>query len=964
MLKLDWGDFIAENAQIEKIRDIRNKISHCTSIPNDQFLTLKAELQSELVDLGLPEAVFDDIPVFSIGAEKTINAETVKLCENLKEKGNTFFGGKKYTKAISCYTKALHHGSEIPTQLLSVLYCNRASAYVLSEKFSNLKLAKRDAQEACKLTPDNHKAHYRLATVYKAIAKYPAAVRELEIADGLHPKNSAYERLLSDCRELNGKQIRGESLDTTYLPGARYSRDRDTWETRLNTPLTPEVMDAIIGKNHPSDHPELQAKQETYMGLQCLLKQQFSQGVSHLTRGAELQDPEAMYNLGVCLQEGWGCKKSREMAMYWWEKAAQCPKKKFGMRNIGVAEALHSIGLILFETSDLSKRLKAVKYFQESSDQGYFAAHNTLGSIYQNGDMVKQDLQKAYGLYKMAADLRCTTAMLNLARLHFYGLHGPPDIKKAIGWAETAVELGATQGVEDLLLYRKAEEREKQEDFPDILNNAQTKFIREFHKIQSSPAPKPYSADYKQYSKEKLRECGTEYAKSLLQVIAYCEQATTFLSHSDFLSAIACFAKAIRMADSELIIAFHRPPRIAEIVNMLPPEMRNADTMIIEFEDMQTRKSRQTIFAWAKQQLKIFPDDITLLRVTACLYYFDEEWEKGIQLLWKTLSLSEVKQSREMTSHLLYDLAAGESFLEKSNLKISTQHYLEYLKSCSKGHRKIAEAYFGIAMNFLLLKDRDQAKIYYKKGVEAEKELHEMFHSETKKKHMLDLVFKTIPTVVSQTSKPSPTGALAPFSTSFNADLRRHIILSIRGSRNPPGHTSLFSNTTTPPKAYTARQTNRVKKIMLDEMAMDGTDKVHEGYLQCMVISLPVLWTSYMMGVVDFNGDLIKLAIYNIEQNKIKDFVVGAVINIFDPYYRLAKSGENIIRVDDPTTVRICETRPVCFYCLQATQRPLQSCAHCRVAKYCSRTCQASDWKELNHSGECKILSFSSGKFW
>lgn len=47
----------------------------------------------------------------------------------VKNKGNKYFRGGRYQKAIECYTKALEHCPEERTQDLATFYQNRAAAY-------------------------------------------------------------------------------------------------------------------------------------------------------------------------------------------------------------------------------------------------------------------------------------------------------------------------------------------------------------------------------------------------------------------------------------------------------------------------------------------------------------------------------------------------------------------------------------------------------------------------------------------------------------------------------------------------------------------------------------------------------------------------------------------------------------------------------------------------------------------
>jgi hypothetical protein len=63
--ELDWGliEDAKESQIIRKIKEIRNIVMHGTFIQEKEFEVLKYSLKDLLVDLGMPEALFDDVHV-------------------------------------------------------------------------------------------------------------------------------------------------------------------------------------------------------------------------------------------------------------------------------------------------------------------------------------------------------------------------------------------------------------------------------------------------------------------------------------------------------------------------------------------------------------------------------------------------------------------------------------------------------------------------------------------------------------------------------------------------------------------------------------------------------------------------------------------------------------------------------------------------------------------------------------
>lgn len=91
---------------------------------------------------------------------------------------------------------------------------------------------------------------------------------------------------------------------------------------------------------------------------------------------------------------------------------------------------------------------KAVELYTLASEQGYVIAQNSLGFMYANGLGVKADYNKAVELYGLAANQGYSKAQLNLGimytikrdykkALELYTLaanQGDPDAQNTLGW--------------------------------------------------------------------------------------------------------------------------------------------------------------------------------------------------------------------------------------------------------------------------------------------------------------------------------------------------------------------------------------------------------------------------------------------------------------------------------------------------------------------------------------------------
>eukprot|EP01012_Entosiphon_sulcatum_P041649 TRINITY_DN55537_c0_g1_i1.p1 TRINITY_DN55537_c0_g1~~TRINITY_DN55537_c0_g1_i1.p1 ORF type:complete len:470 (-),score=79.18 TRINITY_DN55537_c0_g1_i1:64-1473(-) len=92
--------------------------------------------------------------------------------QEYKDKGNDFFKGGRYAKAIEEYTKSL----ELEPANTAVL-CNRAFAHIKVESFG---LALEDASKAIELDPTFIKAFYRRASANLALGKHELALKDLK----------------------------------------------------------------------------------------------------------------------------------------------------------------------------------------------------------------------------------------------------------------------------------------------------------------------------------------------------------------------------------------------------------------------------------------------------------------------------------------------------------------------------------------------------------------------------------------------------------------------------------------------------------------------------------------------------------------------------------------------------------------------------------------------------------------
>ena len=126
-------------------------------------------------------------------------------------------------------------------------------------------------------------------------------------------------------------------------------------------------------------------------------------------QAAEQGHAEAQYNLGICLTRGEGIAKDDEQALYWFEKAARQ----------GHEEARFYV-------------------ITRSAKNGSPAGQYALGVLYEKGQGVSQDLEKAIVAYRAAAEAGHADAQFELGRRYLRGEGLRKNSAHAISWLEKA----------------------------------------------------------------------------------------------------------------------------------------------------------------------------------------------------------------------------------------------------------------------------------------------------------------------------------------------------------------------------------------------------------------------------------------------------------------------------------------------------------------------------------------------
>lgn len=150
-------------------------------------------------------------------------------------------------------------------------------------------------------------------------------------------------------------------------------------------------------------------------------------------QAAKQEHVEASYYVGLYYQNGKGVKQDLKEAVYWYEKAAL--KKD---RN-----ALYHLAMILIKQPEKDYQTIA-KLLEQAAAQDHRNAQYNLAVMYQKGDGVIKNDQKALFWYEKAAEQGLPIAQYNLGMIYFEGKVVEKDELKA----KELWQKAANQGLE------------------------------------------------------------------------------------------------------------------------------------------------------------------------------------------------------------------------------------------------------------------------------------------------------------------------------------------------------------------------------------------------------------------------------------------------------------------------------------------------------------------------------------
>jgi hypothetical protein len=220
-------------------------------------------------------------------------------------------------------------------------------------------------------------------------------------------------------------------------------------------------------------------------------------------KGSDAGNLNAMAALGIALLDGRGTGKDAQEGVRLLKIAA----------DKGNTDALYRMGVLNVHGLDgvvPKNALEAVQLFTKAAEAGHTPAMVDLGLMFNNGQGVQTDFEKAGQWYKKAADLGNTNGMVNLGFLHQQGKGVEKDDVTAVNLYRRAANEGNPVGIHNLAaMYDSGRgvDRRYPEQAAELMLRA-LELRNDFSYMQMTQQANNWSRDFRRAMQRKLQEAG------------------------------------------------------------------------------------------------------------------------------------------------------------------------------------------------------------------------------------------------------------------------------------------------------------------------------------------------------------------------------------------------------------------------------------------------------------------------
>jgi TPR repeat protein len=221
----------------------------------------------------------------------------------------------------------------------------------------------------------------------------------------------------------------------------------------------------------------------------------YGKAFEYYKKAADLDWPEAFFNLGVCYEIGIGITPDFKKAL---ENYLTASKKGLPMADFKLA-SLYINGLEVPQDTELG-----LKYLTAAADKGLTAAIKEVGALYYYGRLGKpKDLTKALEVFRQAAEAGDAEAMKNVGIMYKSGEGSAVNLVEGLKWYLLASQFGyqnedMTTIIAEIKTSLKADEVAKAENEAKIwteqftaAQEAKAKAAQEAETATKPPAPAP-----------------------------------------------------------------------------------------------------------------------------------------------------------------------------------------------------------------------------------------------------------------------------------------------------------------------------------------------------------------------------------------------------------------------------------------------------------------------------------------
>ena len=161
----------------------------------------------------------------------------------------------------------------------------------------------------------------------------------------------------------------------------------------------------------------------------------------YFRQAAELNDPNGLYNLGMCYLHAYGIDRDREKAFSCFRTAAEA----------GHPEAINNLGGFYRDGIVVEKDpVLATRWFQKSAELGNAYGQLNYALALQRGEGVEKDLAKAVGIFRSSAEQGNAEAMNAYGMCLFFGEGVDKDLAAAVTWYRRAAACGFPPAMDNL----------------------------------------------------------------------------------------------------------------------------------------------------------------------------------------------------------------------------------------------------------------------------------------------------------------------------------------------------------------------------------------------------------------------------------------------------------------------------------------------------------------------------------